>query len=108
MIDAGLRDPELRAVHHEFIQFGCGIIEASLRAGVASGDYRSDMDPAKAARMIHSLLVWWASELGSEATSEEHALSVMMLALDLLKDPSSHQTIAGDAVDLGEKSAAPV
>jgi hypothetical protein len=58
--------------------------------------------------MIHSLLVWWASELGSEATSEEHALSVMMLALDLLKDPSSHQMIAGDAVDLGEKSAAPV
>jgi AcrR family transcriptional regulator len=87
MIDAGLRDPELRPVHNEFIKYGCGIIEASIRAGMATGEYRSDIDPGKAARLIHSLLIWWGSELGSEATSEEQAVSVVMVALDLLRYP---------------------
>jgi AcrR family transcriptional regulator len=106
MIDAGLRDPELRGVHHEFIQYGCAIIEASIGAGMATGEYRSDIDPVKAARMIHSLLVWWASELGSDATTEDQALSVLMLALDLLKHPPSNQTLANGPLTL--EHAAPV
>lgn len=90
MIDAGLRDPKLRAVHDEFIQYGCAIIEASIRAGMATGEYRRDIDPARTARLLHSVLVWWGSELGGQATSEEEAIGVVMVALDLLKPPPSH------------------
>jgi AcrR family transcriptional regulator len=109
MIDAGLRDPELRSVHHEFIQYGCDIIEASILAGIATGAYRKDVDPQKAARMIHSLLVWWASELGSEATTEDQALSVVMVALDLMKYPAVDPAEVTDPVSqYVQKSATPV
>jgi len=109
MIDAGLRDPELRAVHNEFIQYGCDIIEASIRAGVATGEYRIDIDPANAARLVHSLLVWWGLEVAGKATSEEQAVSVVMVALGLLKPPSGGDDVTGDqAAESRLNSAAPV
>jgi AcrR family transcriptional regulator len=91
MIDAGLHDIELRGVHNEFVEYGCDLIEQSIRAGMATGDYRNDIDAALAARLIHSVLVWWGSELAGDATSREVAATVGRLAISLLRPPAGER-----------------
>lgn len=91
MIDAGLRDLRLRATHDEFVAHGRDRIEKSIRVGIEMGHYRSDIDPKLAAALLHSLLIWWESELVAGATSRELALGVGRLALRLLQQPAAEQ-----------------
>jgi TetR/AcrR family fatty acid metabolism transcriptional regulator len=85
MIDIGLHNQDLRDVHHEILQYGWQLIEDMIRAGIESGEFRDDLDPALAARLVHSVMIWWGSELGSAATSPEQAWEVGRLSVDLLK-----------------------
>lgn len=89
MIDAGLRDMQLRATHDEFVAYGRDRIERSIRVGIEVGHYRPDIDPKLAAALIHTLLIWWESELAAGATSRELALDVGRLALRLLERPQA-------------------
>jgi len=91
MIDAGLRDMQLRQTHDEFVAYGRDRIEKSIRVGIEAGHYRSDIDPALAAALIHTLLIWWESELVAGATSRELALDVGRLALKLLERPKAEE-----------------
>jgi len=85
MIDAGLHDPELRSLHDEFVGYGRDRIEKSIRAGIEMGDMRDDLDPKLAAALVHTVLIWWQSELAANATSRDMALAVGGLVLDLLQ-----------------------
>ena len=85
MIDAGLHDPELRSLHDEFVSYGRDRIEKSIRAGMEMGDLREDLDPKLAAALVHTVLIWWQSELAANATSRDMALAVGGLVLDLLQ-----------------------
>jgi AcrR family transcriptional regulator len=89
MIDAGLRDLELRGTHDEFVAYGRDRIEKSIRVGIEMGHYRDDLDPRLAAALLHTILIWWESELTNEATSRDLALDVGRLALNLLEVPDS-------------------
>jgi AcrR family transcriptional regulator len=89
MIDAGLRDLELRGTHDEFVAYGRDRIEKSIRVGMEMGHYRADLDPRLAAALMHTILIWWESELTNEATSRELALDVGRLALKLLEVPDA-------------------
>jgi TetR/AcrR family transcriptional regulator, fatty acid metabolism regulator protein len=84
MIQAGLTNRELRAAHTEMVDAGRQLIEQSLRVGMEVGQYRNDIDPKLAAAMIHSLMIWWGSELAGDATPRELATQVCKLALVLL------------------------
>jgi len=94
MIDAGLHDPELRTLHDEFVSYGRDRIEQSIRAGMEMGDLRDDLDPKLAAALVHTVLIWWQSELAANATSRDMALAVGGLVLDLLHRLSDEQTSA--------------
>ncbi len=85
MIDAGLHDPELRATHDEFVSYGRERIEKSIRVGIQMGELRDDLDPNLAAALVHTVLIWWQSELAAKATSRDTALEVGRLVLDLLR-----------------------
>jgi AcrR family transcriptional regulator len=87
MIDAGLRDLQLRGTHDEFVAWGRDRIEKSIRVGIETGHYRADIDPKLAAALIHTVLIWWESELAAEATTREVALDVGRLAIRLLEQP---------------------
>jgi len=107
MIDAGLHDLELRTVHHELVQYGEDLIERFIRAGIEAGEYRPDLKSGLAAKLIHSVLVWWGSELGGAATSRELASSAGRLALDLLRpyDGAAPQSGSEGAKRLPSKPA---
>ena len=103
MIEAGLHNRELRSAHDEMIEAGRDMIEKSVRIGMATGDYRQDIDPSLYAAMLHSMLIWWRSELSGDATSRELAVHVGRFALDLLKPPAVRD--ASPAVMDGEADA---
>ena len=86
MIEVGLHNVELRGTHLEMVQAGREMIEESIRAGMAAGVYRDDVDPKLASALLHGLLIWWGSELIWNATSEELAREVSMLALQLFEE----------------------
>ena len=73
MIEVGLHNSELRGPHQEMIEAGRTKIEESLRQGIAAGRIRPDIDPKLAAAMLHGVLIWWGSELMSNATSQDLA-----------------------------------
>jgi AcrR family transcriptional regulator len=87
IIDAGLHDPELRGMHDEFVSYGRESIERSIRVGMERGELREDLDPVVAAALVHTVQIWWQSELAANATSREMALSVGNLVLSLLQQP---------------------
>jgi AcrR family transcriptional regulator len=89
MIDAGQHDADLRATHDEFIQYGRDRIERSMRVAMEMGELRRDVDPAVAAALFHSMLVWWQSELAAGAGSRDIALAVGRLVLSLLERPGA-------------------
>ena len=89
MIDAGLRDMQLRGTHDEFVAYGRDRIEKSIRVGIETGHYRSDIDPKLAAALIHTVLIWWESELTADATTRDIALEVGRLAVRLLEQPQA-------------------
>jgi AcrR family transcriptional regulator len=91
MIDAGLHDPELRSLHDEFVSYGRDRIEKSIRAGIQMGDMRDDLDPKLAAALVHTVLIWWQSELAANATSRDMALAVGGLVLGLLEHRFSNE-----------------
>jgi AcrR family transcriptional regulator len=88
MIDAGLHDLQLRQTHNEFVEYGRDRIERSIRVGIEMGVYRTDIDARLAAALIHTILVWYESELAAGASSPELALAVGRLALKLLEPPA--------------------
>jgi AcrR family transcriptional regulator len=85
MIDAGLRDLQLRGTHDEFLAWGRDRIEKSIRVGIETGHYRADVEPKLAAALIHTVLIWWEAELAADATTREMALEVGRLAIRLLE-----------------------
>jgi AcrR family transcriptional regulator len=85
VIESGLHDLELRTAHNQYVEFGVSLIERSVRSGIQAGDLREDLDPRTAARMLHSLVIWWASEIQEGAVSLESAEQVTTMALELLK-----------------------
>src|SRR6185436_14933995 len=87
MIEVGLHNSELRGTHQEMIEAGRSKIEESLRHGIAHGHIRPDIDPKLAAAMLHGVLIWWGSELMSNATSQEMARQVGRLTVRLLEAP---------------------
>jgi AcrR family transcriptional regulator len=89
MIEVGLHNSELRGTHQEMIEAGRTKIEESLRHGIAAGRIRPDIDPKLAAAMLHGVLIWWGSELMSNATSQDLARQVGRLAVRLLEVPPS-------------------
>jgi AcrR family transcriptional regulator len=91
MIEAGLRDMQLRATHDEFVAYGRDRIERSIRAGVECGHFRADIDPRAAAALVHTVLIWWATELTAGAARREEALAVGRLMLRLLETPDPGQ-----------------
>jgi AcrR family transcriptional regulator len=98
MIEVGLHNAELRGTHQEMIEAGRVMIEHSIRAGVASGAYREDIDPKLAAALLHGVLIWWGSELIWNATSEDLARDAGRLALMLLeKQEANNSPLAGTA-----------
>jgi AcrR family transcriptional regulator len=92
MVDAGLHDMDLRSTHDEFLNYGRDRIERSIRAGIEMGELRSDIDPAVAAALLHTVLIFWEAELVAGAASRERALEVAGLALRLLD--SSNQPLS--------------
>jgi AcrR family transcriptional regulator len=84
MIDSGLHDAYLRDTHDMFVSYGRERIEKSLRAGMDAGELRRDIDPVVAAGLLHTVLIFWQSELAAGATTREKALEVGELALTLL------------------------
>jgi AcrR family transcriptional regulator len=100
MIEVGLHNSELRGTHQEMIDAGRTKIEESLRGGIAAGRIRADIDPKLAAAMLHGVLIWWGSELMSNATSQDLARQVGRLALRLLEvpPPASNKRRRGDDV----------
>lgn len=90
MIDAGLKDSELRPTHDEFVGYGRERIEKSIRVGMQMGELRDDVDPRIAAALLHTVLIWWQTEIAAEAAPRELALQVGGLVLDLLqRQPST-------------------
>jgi len=87
MIEVGLHNSELRGTHQEMIDAGRSKIEESLRLGINAGHIRPDVDPKLAAAMLHGVLIWWGSELMSNATSQDLARQVGRLAVRLLEVP---------------------
>ena len=71
------------------VDAGRQLIEKSVRVGMEVGEYRKDIDPKLAAAMIHSLMIWWGSELAGDATPRELAIHVCKLALVLLGGPDA-------------------
>jgi AcrR family transcriptional regulator len=94
MIDAGLHDVNLRTTHDEFVVYGRDRIEKSLKAGIEMGELRSDVDPKIAAALLHTVLIFWESELVAGTGSREMALQVARLALNLL-DSANQQLKEG-------------
>ena len=92
MIEVGLHNSELRGTHQEMIEAGRIKIEESLRQGIANGYIRPDVDPKLAAAMLHGVLIWWGSELMSNATSQEMARQVGRLTVRLLEAPPPQGT----------------
>jgi len=88
MIDAGLHDLKLRDTHAEFVQYGRERIEKSISVGIEMGTYRSDIDSRLASALLHTILIWWESELAANATSRDLALEVGRLTLRLLEHPA--------------------
>jgi AcrR family transcriptional regulator len=101
MIEVGLHNAELRGTHQEMIQAGRTKIEESLRQGQATGRIRDDIDPKLAAAMLHGVLIWWGSELMSNATSQDLARQVGRLTVRLLEvpPPSTGKGRRGDDVE---------
>jgi AcrR family transcriptional regulator len=97
MIDAGLKDAELRPTHDEFIGYGRERIEKSIRVGMQMGELRDDVDPRVAAALLHTVLIWWQTELAAEATTRDLALEVGGLVLDLLQPLPAGGKAAGSA-----------
>ncbi len=93
MIDAGQHDAELRPTHDEFIRYGRDRIETSIRVAMEMNDLRKDIDPMLAAALMHTVLIWWQSELAAEATSRELALDVGRLLLRLLGGPDTEAAL---------------
>lgn len=87
MIDAGQHDAELRPTHDEFIGYGRERIERSIRVAMEMGDLRDDVDPVIAAALLHTVLIWWQSELAAGTTSRDLAVDVGRLLLYLLESP---------------------
>ena len=87
MIEVGLHNSKLRGPHQEMIEAGRAKIEESLRLGIDAGRIRSDIDPELAAALLHGVLIWWGSELMSNATSQDLARQVGRLAVHLLEVP---------------------
>ena len=87
MIDAGLKDSELRPTHDEFIGYGRDRIEKSIRVGMQMGELRDDIDPRVAAALLHTVLIWWQTELAADAAPRDLALKVGSLVLELMRTP---------------------
>ncbi|MEV8565802.1 TetR/AcrR family transcriptional regulator [Streptomyces sp. NPDC051322] len=66
-----------------------------LKAAVAEGDLRSDVDIRVATRllfgMINSLVEWWRPQLGSGPDAEQLAETVVQLAFEGLRTASARQ-----------------
>jgi TetR/AcrR family fatty acid metabolism transcriptional regulator len=88
MIEVGLHNSELRGTHQWMVETGRANIEKSIRVGMEAGRFRRDIDPRLAAAMLHGVLIWWGSELMSNATSQDLARDVGRLALRLLEEPT--------------------
>jgi AcrR family transcriptional regulator len=95
MIDAGLKDSELRPTHDEFVGYGRERIEKSIRVGMQVGELRDDVDPRVAAALLHTVLIWWQTELAADAAPRDLALEVGGLVLDLLQARPSKTTGSG-------------
>ena len=89
MIDAGIHDTDLRATHDEFVTYGRERIEKSLRVGIEMGELRGDVNPENAAALLHTVLIFWQSELVAGAASKQQALEVCRLVLSLLSRPAT-------------------
>ena len=96
MIDAGLHDVNLRTTHDEFVGYGRDRIEKSLKAGMEMGDLRSDVDPRIAAALLHTVLIFWESELVAGTSTREMALQVARLALNLLDSSNQGERTEGN------------
>jgi AcrR family transcriptional regulator len=102
MIEVGLHNSELRGTHQWMIEAGRGNIETSIRLGMEAGRFRKDIDPKLAAALFHGVLIWWGSELMSNATSLTMAREVGRLALRLLEDrPEKAKTGGGKGRAIG-------
>ncbi len=99
MIDAGQHDVDLRSTHDEFIRYGRDRIERSIRVAIDMGDLRTDVDPVLAAALVHTILIWWQSEIAAGATSREQALDVGKALLHLLEDPASPAQAIGSPAE---------
>jgi AcrR family transcriptional regulator len=95
MIDAGLHDVNLRATHDEFVGYGRDRIEKSLKVGMEMGELRSDVDPEIAAALLHTVLIFWESELVAGTDTREKALKVARLALNLFDSSSQGDRTEG-------------
>ena len=83
---AALAAPEVSEQLHASMVASRSKLERSIRAGIESSHYRSDLDPALAADLIYGLMNGWAIELAIHPEIEaEHGLKVTRLALQLLR-----------------------
>jgi AcrR family transcriptional regulator len=89
IIEVGLHNAALRGTHQEMVAAGRALIEDSIKAGIEIGHYRDDIDPKLAAALLHSVLIWWGSELVWNATSEDMAREVSLFAARLLEKNDS-------------------
>lgn len=86
MIEVGLHNPRLRSIHQWMVETGRSKIEAMIRLGMEKGRFRAGIDPKLAAAMVHGVLIWWGSEMMSNATSQELARRVARFAVGLLEN----------------------
>ncbi len=63
------------------------------------GDLRDDVDPALAAALFHTILIWWQSELAAGTTSRGLALDVGRLVLRLLESPEKSTSARPTSAD---------
>lgn len=99
MIDAGLHDPGLRSSHDDFLGYGRERIRKSIEVGIQKGELREDLDPELAARLFHSVLIWWESEILAGAIPADEAQEVAAFVISLFSRSGAEQQTAATAVD---------
>jgi AcrR family transcriptional regulator len=84
---AALSEPEIREQLGASRAASRSKLERSIRAGIESAHYRSDLDAALAADLVYGLMIGWRTILDVEP---EHGLRVARLALRLFREQSRY------------------